>query len=135
MHRNPNARHLVLATPAQMVGSFRDDLVAAEQPSVQGTQVVSKSNPDLEALPSSTLRWRYNLMPEPTKFEISMGEYQRERRLAERILAERDPAEPAAPTPAPTLPPSASDSAVDLTNLAPQVTQPNKGDIPEQARH
>ena len=31
---------------------------------------VPKSIRDLNALPSSTLRWLYSLMPEPTKFEI-----------------------------------------------------------------
>jgi hypothetical protein len=51
MHRNPNARCLVPATP----GSFRDDLVAAEQPSVQGTQAVFKSNRDLEAFKSDVM--------------------------------------------------------------------------------
>ena len=69
MCRNPNARHLVPATPAQMVRSFRDDSVAPGQPSTEGAQVAPKSIGDLNALPSSTLRWLYSLMPEPTKFE------------------------------------------------------------------
>ena len=85
---------------------------------------------DLEALPSSTLRWLYGLMPRPTAFD----DYGRERELAERILAERDQAEPAAPTPAPILPPSASDGAVDLPKPAPQPAQPEKGDIRKQVK-
>ena len=70
----------------EMAGLFRDDFVAAGQPSMEGTQAVPKSIRDLNALPSSTLPWLYSLMPEPTKFEI----YGRERQLAKRILAERD---------------------------------------------
>lgn len=85
---------------------------------------------DLEALPSSTLRWLYGLMPRPTAFD----DYGRERELAERILAERDQAEPAAPTPAPILPPSVSDGAVDLPKLSPQPAQPEKGDIRKQVK-
>jgi hypothetical protein len=97
-------------------------------------QPFTKSNRDLGALPSSTLRWRYNLMPKPTKFEIYMREYERERRLAERILTEHDPAEPAAPTPEPTLPLSPSDGAVDLTKLAPQPAQPSSHGDPQRPR-
>jgi hypothetical protein len=52
LYRNPNARHLVPATPAQMAGSFRDDLAAAGQPSMEGAQAVPKSNRDLDALQS-----------------------------------------------------------------------------------
>jgi hypothetical protein len=75
----------------EMAGLFRDDLVAAGQPSMEGAQAVPKSIRDLNALPSSTLRWLYCLMPEPTKFEI----YGRERELAARILAERPGLTPA----------------------------------------
>lgn len=130
MCRNPNARHLVPATPAQMVRSFRDNSVAPGQPSTEGAQVAPKSIGDLNALPSSTLRWLYSLMPEPTKFEI----YGRERELAARILAERDRSAPAAPNPAPILPQSAPETPVDLCNAAPQPTQAGKGDNREQAK-
>ena len=107
-----------------------NDLVAAEQPSMEGAQAVPKSIRDLNALPSSTLRWLYSLMPEPTKFEI----YGRERELAARILAERDRSAPAAPNPAPILPQSAPETPVDLCNAAPQPTQAGTGDNREQAK-
>jgi hypothetical protein len=69
-------------------------------------------------------------MPRPTAFD----DYGRERELAERILAKRDRSAPAAPNPAPILPQSASDGAVDLTKLTPQPAQSDKGDIQERAR-
>ena len=116
MCRNPNARHLVPATPAQMVRSFRDDFVATGQPSTEGAQVAPKSIRDLNALPSSTLRWLYGLMPEPTKFEI----YGRERELAKRVLAERDRSTATARVTAPSLTTSALEAAVDLSNVVPQ---------------
>jgi hypothetical protein len=114
----------------ELTGSFSNDLAASGQPNHGRRASGPKSIRDLEALPSSTLRWLYNLMPEPTKFEI----YGRERELAARILAERDRSAPAAPNPAPILPQSAPETPVGLTNAAPQPTQAGKGDIREQAK-
>jgi hypothetical protein len=114
----------------ELAGSFRNDLAAPGQPNHGRRASGPKSIRDLEALPSSTLRWLYGPMPRPTAFD----DYGRERELAARILAERDRSAPAAPNPAPILPQSAPETPVDLTNAAPQPTQVGKGDIREQAK-
>jgi hypothetical protein len=46
MHRNPTGQQLAPPTTAEIVGAISNEIAAAGQPSVQGTQAVSKSNDD-----------------------------------------------------------------------------------------
>ena len=75
----------------ELAGSFRNDLAAPGQANHGRRASGPKSIRDLEALPSSTLRWLYGPMPRPTAFD----DYGRERELAARILAERPGLTPA----------------------------------------